>query len=576
MIKFNSSQWLMLHAVFASVAVSGCAADASAPEESVEELRGNLFRTGTTWANSIVNVCIDPVDNGGADKDRLVAEAQRVLAATWGKASKLQFKGSSETGAGQAQWGTCAYGFIHEGNYSTIALHFCTGSSSSAFCAARDYDNGTKAPGAYRGMVNNGTPYYFGPVPPTMFTEPYDVTYRPGITPMGLVGDDTEAFQTRFRYQVIHEFGHALGFRHEQDREDNSGGVFCDPDTTTTTDISTVDFDYGVPYGVVDNNSIMSYCARDTLASVNTRFPVLLSGIDIWGARQVYGTRPSAHGFMILSDGDPTLAVNAYGGATDGGILRMNRACTITNPDCTWTYQRGMLVSDKDPTLAIKRVRTSDNKWILRLARAALRVNPSEPGTCTPSNGECTWSYKLGQFELDADRSYRLNARGGANDLAEVGVSPACTTANNSCMWTMPNVMLTSDRDSTLPINAFGGASDKKALKVNQACDTTNGSCTFTFSRGMIKATGNTALAWNAYGGASDGAAIKINSSCRDSNKSCTWEWTKGRLKSDDETNGKFYVNAFNGAIDLHDVLVKASCAANNPDCVFSGFSAKN
>jgi len=155
--------------------------------------------------------------------------------------------------------------------------------------------------------------------------------------------------------------------------------------------------------------------------------------------------------------------------------------------------------------------------------------------------------------------------------------TPACSPTNTSCLWTLPNVMLTSDRDSTLPINAYGGAVDKKGLKVNQDCDTQNGSCTFTFHRGMIQATGNTTLAWNAYGGATKtGGSILINSACRDNNTSCTWEWSHGLIKSDDEHVAKFYVNAYSGAINANDVLLHSACTATNPDCVFSGFSARN
>ena len=99
----------------AAIALNGCSAGADW-DEPVAEQEDNLYRTGTTWKNGQVNVCIDATDNGGARKAELVAEVQRVLAATWGKYANITFKGSSATGAGQATWGTCEYGFIQDGN----------------------------------------------------------------------------------------------------------------------------------------------------------------------------------------------------------------------------------------------------------------------------------------------------------------------------------------------------------------------------------------------------------------------------------------------------------------------------
>ena len=572
-------------AVIASVALGGCTQEMGSAEEGAAEIQDDLYRTGTTWKNSIVNVCIDPTDNGGARKALLVAETKRVLAATWGKASALQFKGSSTSGAGQAEWGTCDYSFNQNGNYSTIALHFCSKTSTSAFCTENKpafWDNGTMTVGGYRGRTENYTTYHFGPVPPTMFTEQYNVTYKPGVEVVGLVGDidDTvDRFQTRFRYQVIHEFGHALGFRHEQDRPENADKSLCSKSVNTDNT--------GAGYGldgyetVNDNNSIMSYCSEDTLDSVNKGFPVLLSGTDIRGARIVYGNRPSAHGFMILSDADPSFAIAAANGAHEHGGLVMTRGCTINDPDCTWTFHRGMLLSDRNPTLAIKRVLNSSGKYSLTLETAALKDNPGffPTFTCTPADPTCTWTYRRGQFLLDADsQTYAMNAHGGTFEGAEVVATTACTGTNTSCLWTLPNVMLTADRDSTLPVNSYGGAANGGALKVNQACDIANGDCTFTFHRGLIQPTSNPAAALKAIV-PTDGTqvgVIQLNTGCREGVNNCTWEWGHGTIQTDEHYQGRFYMNALNGATNLADVKLHKACTRTNPDCVFSGFSARN
>lgn len=578
----------LMHLVMASVVLGGCSLEAGTPDsaEPIAESDQQLFQHGTLWPNSLVNVCVDPVDNGGTRRGEFVSKAQHILASTWSRITNLQFKGSSVTGGGQATWGTCSYDANGAGNYSTVALHFCTGSSTSNFCNQKDafgkiyYLGNIKAPGYYSGRTDNGTEtgtnaHPFGYVPFTTFnTLPSGgVIFSPGVVHMGLVGDDIQdpggydPWRRSFQFQVTHEFGHALGFAHDQDSPENTGQ--CTKSVVTTT---------GTTYGGIDNNSIMSYCASDPLQATDNR-PLVFSGNDIKSAQKLYGARASSHGFMIVTDGNTGLAVNAWGGATPGGMLRLNKNCKPQYSDCTWTYLRGLLVSDNDPTLAIKRFQDPVTKgYYLRLAKWGLTDNPVGSQACTPQNGDCTWTYTGGEFVLDNKgsdgRKYYLNARGGSVDTYEVGVSPSCNRDNNSCMWTLPDVMLTSDRDPTLGINALNGANNLAQLVLHQDCTASNNACTFTFSRGMIHSTGNPSLAWNAHGGSVDGYPVVLNANpnCNEQNSSCMWTWSHGQILSD---GSGIPINAVNGAFNLTEIHLAAACTAQNPDCVFSGFTAK-
>jgi hypothetical protein len=78
---------------------------------------------------------------------------------------------------------------------------------------------------------------------------------------------------------ALHEFGHALGFYHEQDRPDNAGGEYCDD--TVSTDYGGDDLTSGY-----DTGSIMNYCTE-----WDHTVPEISDG-DVEGVIAAYGTRP--------------------------------------------------------------------------------------------------------------------------------------------------------------------------------------------------------------------------------------------------------------------------------------------
>lgn len=102
---------------------------------------------------------------------------------------------------------------------------------------------------------------------------------------------DGSADAQRIEYVGVHEFGHVLGFEHEQDLPGNvEGPAHCD---TIGVDPN------GVPVTAFDRNSVMNYCNADGNAQGR------LTDVDILGVRSVYGTHthfaPSA--VILLGNG---------------------------------------------------------------------------------------------------------------------------------------------------------------------------------------------------------------------------------------------------------------------------------
>jgi hypothetical protein len=363
-----------------------------------------------------------------------------------------------------------------------------------------------------------------------------------------ITSSDTVAPFNLFAYQVIHEFGHVLSFAHEQQRPDNWfwGVARCNQFASGEKQIN--DGTYETDW---DPNSVMNYCAGQ---------PIRLSTLDIVGVRNLYGRNPNAHGFMIVNDSNPSLALNAWGGAKEGTVLRLHNKCNVSNPDCTWSYQNGMLVSDKDPTLAI-------NAWGGAKAGTILKLT----STCTPSNPDCTWTYSKGEWLSDTNTALAIGAVQAVDFGATMSLRSSCSASDSQCTWTLPNVMLQSWATPNMALNAYGGAAHGTNIKFHGDCTVDNPDCTFTWSKGMLRSDTNSSLGVNAWGGAASGTAVRLHSGCTAGNPDCTWTWHLGEVVSD---RGNFVM--WPSYPDTGgSVILQGACTPTDPRCLFSSLSAR-
>jgi hypothetical protein len=186
----------------------------------------------------------------------------------WGRAANIQFAG----------WNVCAKQPNDSDPARTVLIHFSD-------------DDGGRGPHADYG--------YF--------------TDRRTFVRLRNIEDYTD--KTQFDGDVLHEFGHALGFGHEQDhpqRGTQAAGV-CDPAVTVTAQALT-------PF---DQFSVMGYCST----ALNT-----LSPLDIVGAQNAYGRKPAG---TLVGLGNRCLDIpNA---STAIGTPLQVFTCNGT-PNQVWTY----------------------------------------------------------------------------------------------------------------------------------------------------------------------------------------------------------------------------------------------
>jgi|GEM_PF-3693526 len=166
----------------------------------------------------------------------------------------------------------------------------------------------------------------------------------------GRPGSYIEACQNPSNYDAcfdqyaIHEFGHVLGFQHEQDRWDRPCG--CETGGQTLYPSTTVAYVPGIgDYGGFDNKSIMVYggeCRDGSSTSVRFGSPTVDS-VDITALRQYYGAPcPGRDRIALLSSSrDPA--------PKSSTLVRCDPPPTTIVPVATGQYCReGLCIPDSN------------------------------------------------------------------------------------------------------------------------------------------------------------------------------------------------------------------------------------
>ena len=173
--------------------------------------------------------------------------------------------------------------------------------------------------------------------------------------------------------------------------------------------------------------------------------PVLRSQANV----RADGLMDLGGGSRIISDsssGGSSYGVNAYGGASDGGQVLLWQDCPKNDPDCMWTYRKGMITTARNSSLAIRPIGGAVDQASLTLSAA-----------CSTDIPECTWIWHKGMFKNRADDTLAIRATNGATQLGSLLLSSTCNETDTNCTWTIESARISLGADPRTGIYASGG-----------------------------------------------------------------------------------------------------------------------
>jgi hypothetical protein len=243
-----------------SAVATGCAQTVSSQEAEAKSTNSDLYVLDTSiWANASIPVCWETTGN-----DTEKGWVRNTIETTWEQETAINFSG----------WGTC-----NAGTNSGIRIQ-----TADVWPATSKLGNGLN--NLANGMQLN---FWFN------FTQTTN-----GVTTQPFAGCIAAASREQcIRAIAAHEFGHAMGFSHEQNRGD----------TPSTCTKPAQGGNGNVTYGSWDLSSIMNYC------NPQWNNNGLLSATDIAGASKYYG---GPHSIATVSWGSNRL--DSFFRGTDGAL----------------------------------------------------------------------------------------------------------------------------------------------------------------------------------------------------------------------------------------------------------------